>query len=46
MVKTVNPQKIVLQKDNDLTQYSKDATMDNEKTVAKMAKKTIDRDIT
>lgn len=46
MVKSVNPQKIVLQKDNNLTQYSKDATMDNEKTVAKMAKKTIDRDIT
>jgi hypothetical protein len=28
-----------------LTQYSKDATMDNNKKVAKMAKKTIDRDI-
>ena len=45
MVKSVNPQKIVLQKDNNLTQYSKDATMDNEKKVANMAKKTIDRDL-
>ena len=45
LMKSVNSQKIVLQKDNNLTQYSKDATMDNEKKVASMAKKTIDRDL-
>ena len=46
LVKSINPDKIFLNTDNNLTQYSKDATMDNNKTVAKMAKKTIDRDIT
>jgi len=46
MVKSINPQKITLNQDNDLTQYDNDATMDNAKKVAKMAKKTIDRDIT
>ena len=46
MVKSINPQKITLNQDNNLTQYDNDATMDNAKKVAKMAKKTIDRDIT
>jgi hypothetical protein len=45
LVKSVNPDKIFLNQDNNLTQYSKDATMDNEKKVANMAKKTIDRDL-
>jgi len=43
LVKSINQDKIVLQQDHNLTQYSKDATMDNEKTVSKLAKKTIDR---
>lgn len=46
MVKSINPQKITLNQDNNLTQYDNDATMDNAKKVAQMAKKTIDRDIT
>ena len=46
MVKSINPQKITLNQDNNLTQYDNDATMDNAKKVASMAKKTIDRDIT
>jgi hypothetical protein len=45
LVKSINQDKIVLQQDHNLTQYSKDATMDNEKTVSKLAKKTIDRDL-
>jgi hypothetical protein len=45
LVRSVNPEKITLQKNHNLTQYSKDATMDNNKKVAAMAKKTIDRDI-
>ena len=45
LVKSINPDKIFLNTDNNLTQYSKDATMDNEKKVANMAKKTIDRDL-
>jgi|TARA_B110000444_G_scaffold60236_1_gene56114 hypothetical protein len=45
LVKSINPDKIFLNTDNNLTQYSKDATMDNEKKVADMAKKTIDRDL-
>ena len=46
LVRSINQDKITLQKNQNLTQYSKDATMDNNKKVAKMAKKTIDRDIT
>ena len=45
LVRSINQDKITLQKNQNLTQYSKDATMDNNKKVAKMAKKTIDRDI-
>lgn len=45
LVKSINQDKIILQQDHNLTQYSKDATMDNEKTVSKLAKKTIDRDL-
>ena len=40
MVKSINPQKITLNQDNNLTQYDNDATMDNAKKVASMAKKT------
>ena len=46
LVRSINPEKVTLHQNYNLTQYSKDATMDNNKTVAKMAKKTIDRDIT
>tara|TARA_Y100000591_G_C21633970_1_gene594346 strand:+ start:34 stop:381 length:348 start_codon:yes stop_codon:yes gene_type:complete len=45
IVKSVNGQKVVLNTSNSLTQHSKDATMDNEKKVNKLAKKTIDRDL-
>ena len=45
MVKSINHDKITLKPNSNLTQYSKDATMDNEKAVNKLAKKTIDRDL-
>ena len=45
LVKSINPEKVTLNQNYNLTQYSKDATMDNEKKVANMAKKTIDRDL-
>jgi hypothetical protein len=45
MVRSINQDKITLKPNSNLTQYSKDATMDNEKKVNKLAKKTIDRDL-
>ena len=45
MVKSINQDKITLNTDQNLTQYSKDATMDNEKKVNTLAKKTIDRNL-
>ena len=45
MVKSINRDKITLKPNSNLTQFSKDATMDNEKKVDKLAKKTIDRDL-
>ena len=45
MVRSINQDKITLKPNSNLTQFSKDATMDNEKKVDKLAKKTIDRDL-
>ena len=45
MVRSINQDKITLKPNSNLTQFSKDATMDNEKKVNKLAKKTIDRDL-
>tara|TARA_Y100001970_G_scaffold229271_1_gene284335 strand:+ start:1136 stop:1459 length:324 start_codon:yes stop_codon:yes gene_type:complete len=45
MVKSINRDKITLKPNSNLTQFSKDATMDNEKKVDKLAKKTIDKNL-
>ena len=45
MVKSINQDKITLKPNSNLTQFSKDATMDNEKKVDKLAKKTIDKNL-
>lgn len=45
MVRSINQNKITLKPNSNLTQFSKDATMDNEKKVDKLAKKTIDKNL-
>ena len=45
MVKSINRDKITLKPNSNLTQFSKDATMDNAKKVDKLAKKTIDKNL-
>ena len=45
MVRSINQDKITLKPNSNLTQFSKDATMDNEKKVDKLAKKTIDKNL-